>query len=482
MELLIGLDVGTSAVKGVLLSSSGEILWQLRRPTELLRPQPGFVELVPEDHYLSVAGLIKELASKAPAGSRIAAVSMAAASGNTLLLDEESMPLTNIISWLDQRGTGKDKIILPGLDFDTIHRTVGWGWYGSFPLAHLGWLKKYAPETYAKTSRFAMNNDYLYYRLTGEWGLDPSTATTFYLQDQVKRQWHKPYLEMLRIRENQLSRIMPSGAVLGPVTSQAASDTGLSTDTLVVLGAFDHPCAARGTGTLAEGDLLLSCGTSWVGFYPTFDRGLGLKAQLLVDPFLYPEGPWGVMYSLPGIGVTIDWYIDTFFSPQGTPDNDKYVLFNREAQKSSIGADGLTINPFKNIQISIREVETLRSNYSAASIGRAVMEGTAFEMRKKLEELSRAGLRAERIAMVGGPSESPVWPSILSTVTGLTLKLINGQTAGAVGAAILAGIGAKIFKNEAEASSTLGGNERIVSPTVSEIRAYNALYERYLDL
>ena len=200
MDLLIGLDVGTSAVKGVLVSADGEKLAVGRRETRLLRPEPGWVELDPEEHYRTVCDLLRELASRAPRGGRVRALSMAAASGNALLTDGAGRPLTNIISWLDTRTVGGIAELLPGLDPASIHEVTGWPFGGGFPLAQLGWLRAHRPEAWRAAAHAGMNTDWLLHRLTGRWGMDPSTATTFYLYDQRAGGWHQPHLELLGLR------------------------------------------------------------------------------------------------------------------------------------------------------------------------------------------------------------------------------------------------------------------------------------------
>ncbi len=479
MDLLIGLDLGTSAIKGVLVSLGGKVLAQKKCPTQLLRPQHDYVEFFPSTHYNAVCDLIRALCSNTPAKSKVKAISMAAASGNTILLDKNDQPLTNIISWLDNR---TDKNILPNLDQDKVHNIVGWPWLGRFPMAHLAWLKKNKPHVYNKACRFAMNTDYLLYCLTGCWGMDTSTATTFYLQDQVNSCWYKPYLDELEIKEDSLSKLMPSGSKLGFLTQEAANDTGLSTDTLVALGAFDHPSAARGTGTLEPGGLLISCGTSWVGFYPIQNRDLAISQDMIIDPFLRPSGPWGAMFSLACIGEKIDWYIDNAITNSKNQIScaEKYSQFNINAQKSTVGANGLYLDMFDDIKTIESNLSYLKRSYNTEDISRAVMEGVAYKMRERIEKLSSAGIAANNITMVGGPSESPIWSQILSDVTGLELKLLNGETAGALGAAIMAGIGAGIFKNEIEGFNAIGGKARIITPDKTAHKEYNHLFEEFI--
>ncbi len=475
MRLFMGLDVGTSAVKGVTITEEGRIIAEAKRNVTFAKPQPGRFEIDPEDHYRSIIGVISEMVTATRGSGKTAAVSMAAASGNTLLLDTQNKPLTPIISWLDQRGMGKDDELFPGFDFSHLHDIIGWPWVGMFPLAHLQWIKKNLPDTFERAGRVAMNLDYLSFRLTGNWMIDSSNATTFYLQDQKQRQWHKPYLDYVGITEEQLPRIAEPGTSAGTITPAAAADTGLPEDAQLVLGAFDHPCAARGTGNLEEGNVLLSCGTSWVGFYPVYDREKAVAMKLLIDPFLSPHGPWGAMFSIPAIAVNIDWYIDTFIASEA----NKYDRFNALASEARPGAGGLSINPLidptGDDEASREQVERVRQS-SATNIARAVMEGAVFEMKKWIDKLDVEGFTAETITMVGGPSESPVWPQILSDATGLELRLINGQTAGAYGAALLGAIGTGVFPGEEEAFSSLSGKPRIIYPQEALFKQYQGLY------
>ena len=484
MEYFIGLDIGTSAIKGVLISISGEEIAREKINTSFIENLNLNIEYDPYDHYSDVCKILNKLVNSVSNPSEIKAISMATASGNTLLLDKNDKPLINIISWMDGRAASLD---VNELNLDEVHEIVGWPWpRGYFPLAHLLWFKENKPEMYASVQRVCMNNDWLYYCLTSNWKLDNSTATTFYLQNQVERKWHKPYLEALNLIEGNLSDLCRSGELAGTVTEQAAVDTGLSEGTPIVLGTFDHPSAARGTGFTKPGDLLLSCGTSWVGFYPVEDRGIGLSQKLLIDPFLSPDGPWGVMFALTRIDVLIHWFLDKFVYSQYSNITIKNRLFDDLAAESDPGAENCLINP--NIPIDeLLESKELQDSliseykqYSPSIITRALMEMTVFKIRSKIDQMTSAGIKAERIAMVGGPSESPIWPQIMADVTGLELNMINGQTAGAVGAAMMAGIGSGYFENESDAFEAVGGEAKIINPS-SNKQIYQSIYDGYFQ-
>jgi sugar (pentulose or hexulose) kinase len=236
-----------------------------------------------------------------------------------------------------------------------------------------------------------------------------------------------------------LSLLVPSGVPVGPLTGAAARDTGLSPSTVVVTGCFDHPAAARAIGVLAPGELMLSCGTSWVGFTPGMDRQTILDAQMLCDPFLSAQGgPWAGMLSVPYIGRTIDWYIDNLIAPG---EADRLRIFNEAAAAASPGAGGL--------EIDLREPpHAIQAD--RADLSRAVMEGAARLLHGKLLALREHGMHFARAVMVGGPSESPLWTRIVAERIGLVVTP-GGRSAGARGAAMLAGIGAGLYRDEHDA-------------------------------
>jgi xylulokinase len=424
---LIGLDLGTSAIKGVLTDRRGAILAEAGADTCLLHPRDGWVEVEPEAHYRKVCQVIRELAGVAPGD--VAALAMAAASGNTLLCAADGTPLLNIINWMDRRAELQPPAALADLTVPEVMQVTGWPCVHSFPLGHLAWLREQRPEFYRAAGHYGMDTDWLLYRLTGQWVMDHSTATTFHLQEQTSGTYYEPFLQRLDLPRHKLPTLLRSGLEVGPLTVTAGRDTGLSPRTAVVTGCFDHPAAARAVGVLTPGRLMLSCGTSWVGFTPCLDRQSILAAQLLCDPFLAGSGgAWGGIFSVPSIGPTIDWYIDHLIAPG---ERDRRRIFNELAAQAAPGADGLEID----LRQPPRPIAAERRN-----ISRAVMEGAARLLNAKIVALRAHGFRYDRAVLVGGPASSPIWPRIVAEITGIEVS-VGSRSAGAHGAAILAGIG-----------------------------------------
>jgi sugar (pentulose or hexulose) kinase len=251
---------------------------------------------------------------------------------------------------------------------------------------------------------------------------------------------------------------------------------------VVVLGAFDHPCAARGTGTVEEGELLLSCGTSWVDYYPLGDRDLAVRMGMLVDPFLQPSGPWGCMAALTAVGVTIDRYIEAAVLQPGVDPSRKYEVFNAAAAAAPAGAGGLFLDLYRDAESFLRSNDAPAGDgHSREEMARALMESAAFELRLQTERLAAAGITARRITMVGGPTESPIWPRIVAEIAGLPLRLINGQTAGAMGAAMLAAVGCGLYRDVHEAFAAMGGSGQLIEPAGPAIHRYSRLHEEFRE-
>lgn len=473
-DYLIGLDLGTTAIKGVVMSLAGEVVSREKAANDYIRSNNGFIEFNAEDFYEKVAGIISKLVRSIPEGANIAGVSMASASGNTLLVDEYGNPLSNAISWMDTRVTDEISRVFGDLDEAEVYDLIGWPLIRMFPLAHLSWLKCHEPELLGKAHMICMTTDYVNYCLTGRWGIDPSTATTFFLQDQVNQKWHHPFLDALGIPEEKLPPILASGSVLGYITGKASELTRLPEGTPVVLGAFDHPCAARGSGILKEGQVLISCGTSWVAFYPVKDREKAIRQQMILDPFLNREihsydNIWGAMFSIPAVSDCVDNLICRYISQAP----DRYEEFDRLAAEALPGAGGLFINPMKDVSLP----DDVIAKHSRSDIARAIMEGTAYLLKEKMDTLKDAEMDVDTIVMVGGPSETHPWPQIMCDILGLKITIINGSCAGAIGTAILAGIGTGMYSDEKDALTKIIFKKEILIPdpertlrTVPEVR------------
>lgn len=445
MKYLIGLDIGTSSVKGVLMTTKGKVVAKAHESFDYITDETGVVEVEASGFISSNINAIKALAA-ASKGEEICGICASSASGNLVVVDKSGNAMTAVINWQDKRVGDEAKEILGEMDSFEVYDKIGWPFgYKTFPLAQLCYIKKHKPEILKNCGTVCMSTEYLYYVLTGKWGISNSAGTTFYLIDQQKGKYIPEFLEKLGITESMLPPVMPCGSVLGTITEEASQICGLKAGTPVVLGSFDHPSAARGVGVLNEGQMLLSCGTSWVGFFPVKSREKITAARTLVDPFLSPEGSWATMASVASVSQRISLYVERYIDSS----KDKFSVLSGLARKSQPGAGGLTIDPRDEPDDSVI------LNYSKNHIARAIMEGTVNLLKAKLDMLASHGISASSAVMVGGPSEEPLWIEIIEEMCGIPVRVIHGAVAGAVGAAVIAGIGIGIYKDEYDAKEII---------------------------
>ena len=444
---IIGLDIGTSSIKGIMISTDGAERYTGRVPFEYTTLSDGGVEISAEDYLSSCYELLRKLSSQLPKGDKIAAISAASASGNLLFLGADGEPASPIFNWQDHRVTDEAKRVLGEFDTDSYYRSTGWQFsFKSLPLAILCYYKCHHPEILESCSKVCMSTEYLYFKLTGKWGIGTSAGTPFYLIDQVNGMYRTDILDKLGIPLKKLPPIMKTGSILGKITEEAAKECGIKAGTPVIIGTFDHPSAARGVGVTKEGQLLLSCGTSWVGFYPINDREKIVAANMLIDPFLSETGgPWAGMISLASLSGQIEAFTKAYVDSSDT----WYQKLVEYSEKSEIGAGGLSINLLeKPNDAEIRKFEK-------KNIARAIMENVVNMLSDSLSNIAKAGIEAKEAVMVGGPSENPLWARLIEEKTGIKVRVLHGSYAGAIGAAVLAGTAVGIYSNENSAFKSL---------------------------
>lgn len=441
MNCLIGLDIGTTAIKGVLMTVEGKVLNTFTGGYNYYG-ENGQKLLCPNEFIETCFSVIKSLAGTLGQDDSVLAVCSCCASGNLILLDEETKPITPIIGWQTVVSEEDKNAFYEKEEQDSFYNTVGWPLNCRFPALYLAAIKLKRPELLDKADKIAMSAEYLNFALTGKWGISHSMGTPSFLMNQEKGVYNKALLKKLGISEEKLPPIYNKGTVLGTVRPEVSVSLNLSPDTKVVLGSFDHPSGAMGSGVFEEGEMLLSCGTSWVEFFPVSSRELAISTKGLVDRFMLDGAPYCVMKSITSVSEKIDALRLHYLGEISHKEYDDLV------RESSLGCNGLLFK-FTDEDYRIGE------NYSKGDIARAIIEGAALILKENLDALEKCGLKAEKITMIGGISNSLDCVKIVSEVLERPIRVANGQAAGAIGSALLAGIGVGIYKNEKDAFSVL---------------------------
>ncbi|MBO4423431.1 MAG: hypothetical protein J5879_08320 [Clostridia bacterium] len=445
MKYLIGLDIGTSAVKGALLSGDGRVIKVADKKFDYIT-EGSFKLLDPDRFRDTCCDLIRILSAEADGG--IAAICSCCASGNPLFLGENCEPISRIIGWQSVIDQTDIDAVYTKEEQDAFYRTVGWGFFNGMPAADLAYVKMHRPDLLQNAKMLVMSAEYLNYGLTGKWGLSRSMGTPFYLIDQEKGEYHQPTLDKFGLSTDMLPPVYEKGTVLGTVLPEAADTLGLSRDTAVVLGSFDHPSGALGAGVLKEGQLLLSCGTSWVELFPVASRESALSTGCLVDRFALNGPEWCVMSSLESISDKIDERRKHFF---GTV---PHAVFDGAAGEAEPGCGGL--------EFDFTDADYARAEgFGKREIARAIIEGAAGLLKRNFAELEKCGLHADSVTAIGGITNSPICTRIISQVLEKDVTVVNGQSAGAVGSCLLAGIGIGLYGDEKEAFSAMNQHRKV---------------------
>jgi xylulokinase len=483
MQAILGLDVGTTATKAVLFDLSGRELAKAEQPYRLYTPQPGWVEQDPEEVWQALIQAIRAIVSQVGSTIEILALALSAQAGSLVTVNANGQPVYPIITWMDSRATA----IVSQWRNDGVERMVrsisGWSLQVGLPLACMAWLRQYKPEVFVMVDRFLGINDFLVQRLTGQFVTDYSCGTEMLLADVRTGEWSQTLCDLAGVIPAQLPELRPAGAVIGAITPEISRLTGLAQTTLVVNGGHDHCCEALAMGVTSGGKLLLTCGTAWV-ITGVVDQPNIASLPLTMDlNFHVAPQRWAPSQFLGGFGATLEWYLRQCWpniESHSTPSRaELYRAFNQTAEQSEPGCQGLLFFPLSTLYGGF---VGLRLDHTRADMSRAILEGTAFELRAALEGMREANLPVEELWMAGGATRSPIWTRILADVTGVPLILTEYAHWSALGAAILAGWGAGVFESVEAGQARLQKPVKPLQPEQTDRARYDERYAVYQQL
>ena len=487
-DLLLGLDVGTTGTKAALFDVQGKMIALASRGYGLITPKAGWVEQDPEELWQAVVETLRAVSQRCGPHDRIVALSQSSQGGTTIPVDAEGHPTHHAISWMDGRAEEEAYRVKNQWGEEFIRTVTGWPLQSGLPLQHIAWFKQNCPAEFAATRQFLFVNDFVSLRLTGRLCMNPSDASITQLMNIATADWDERLIGAAGIQRGQLSPIQASGYVMGHLVEAARQATGLPQDTLVVNGAHDQYCAAVGTGVTRPGRMLLSCGTAWVILAVPESLDAGLQSGMAISCHAVRER-WGAIRSLGAVGTSIEWLLDNVWGGEGAGRKrvDLYSMINQGVAHTAPGAEGLLFFPLAGGHASgygpVRGgFLGLSISHSRNDMARAVMEGTAFELRWAIEQMQAKGVQVVELTLAGGAARSAVWPQIIADVTGITVTLPSVREAAGRGAAILAGVGAGLFADPETGYAAFQGEETRLEPVAKNQKLYEGLFARYQEL
>lgn len=484
MRYVLGIDLGTSAVKVVLYDEHLRRCGDCGRAYPLSSPQNGWAEQQPDDWYAAVSACIRQLLAESgvPADA-IVSIGLSGQMNGVVLLDEAGQPLCPAILWCDQRGAAECEEINSRVGAKKIFSITCNPALTGFSLAKLLWVKNHQPDVFAACRHIMLPKDYIRLRLTGEYATDMSDASGSQLLETGNRRWSKEITAALGLDDAILPHAYESPEITGRVTKRASAETGLPAGVPVVAGAGDNAAAAIGTGIVEDCRAFLSLGTS--GVISAHIDTLRVDAQGRVHTFCAAvPGAWLVVASQQSAGLSMQMLRNALY-----PGDAEYEQLNRDIAALPIGADRLLYLPYllgdrsPHMDPDARGVFFgLSSVHTRGNLARAVMEGVSYGIRDCLGVLSEMGIAPAEMLLCGGGAKSPVWRQMLADVLSLPMRRMESSDSGALGACILAAVGAGVFASIGEACSVSVRFGDAVVPDAARSAQYDKFYALFRTL
>jgi xylulokinase len=465
MEHFLGIDVGTSGVKAVLLDEKGTVRASATAPVKLLTPQPGWAEQRPEDWWAAarqaVRRVVKPRAGRAP---KVGAVGLSGQMHSSLFLDKKGGVVRPALLWCDGRTSAECREITARVGDEHLREWAGNPALEGFTLPKVLWLRKHEPAAFARVD---------------------ASATLMY--DTARGRWSRPLLQAVGLDEGLLPDVGASSEVLGLVGTAAARATGLAVGTPVVGGGADNACGAAGVGVVSPGEAVASWGTSGTVLAPT--------AQPKVDPSLRAHtfrhvlpDTWYVMGVMLTAGGAFAWHRREL-ARELSRRKDADALLDQEAAAIPVGAEGVTFLPYLQGERTPHRDASARGAFvgltlahTRAHLTRAVLEAICFGLRDSLTIIRDLGLPLSTLLLTGGGAKSPFIRKLQAEVYGMPVVTVNREEGPAYGAALLAAVGAGAFKDLPAACRATLKRNKPEHPRAGAHAAYDEPYARFRAL
>lgn len=478
--LYIGVDLGTSAVKLLLMEGSGKIVNIVSKEYPLFFPHPGWSEQRPEDWYAqSIAG-IKELIADVDK-RQIAGISFGGQMHGLVILDEKDEVIRPAILWNDGRTAEECDYLNNVIGKDKLSAYTANISFTGFTAPKVLWVKNKEPENFARIKKIMLPKDYIAYKLTGVHCTDVSDASGMLLFDVKNRCWSKEMCEICGVREEQLAKIYESYETVGTVLPEIAEELGISAAVKVAAGGGDNAAAAVGTGTVGDGMCNISLGTSGTIFISSDQFGVDKYNAL--HAFAHADGHYHLMGCMLSAASCNKWWMDEIIG------NTDYAAQQKEITEEKLGENHVYFLPYLMGERSPHNNPNARGTFigmtmdtTRADMTQAVLEGVAFALRDSLEVAKSLGVKIERTKICGGGAKSPLWKKMIANIMNLKVDVIESEEGPAMGGAMLAAVACGEYANVEEAAAKIVKVVDTVEPDVALAAKYETRYQQFRQI
>ena len=474
----IGVDLGTSAVKLLLMEESGKIEKIVSREYPLYFPHPGWSEQNPEDWMKEAMAGIKELTSEIDR-SQVAGIGCGGQMHGLVTLDAEDHVIRPAILWNDGRTGAETEYLNTVIGKDKLSQYTANIAFAGFTAPKILWMKKNEPENFAKVKKIMLPKDYLAYCMTGSFCTDLSDASGMLLLDVKNRCWSKEMLEICGITEEQLPKLYESWQVVGTLKPEIASELGLSADVKFVAGAGDNAAAAVGTGTVGDGQCNISLGTSGTVFISSKDFGVDENNAL--HSFDHADGRYHLMGCMLSAASCNKWWSEEILHTKDFAKEQEGIVKLGENQVFFLpylmGERSPHNNPDARAVFFGMSMDTTREEMT-----QAVLEGVAFGLRDSLEVARSLGIKIERTKICGGGAKSPLWKKMIANVMNLKVDVPAVEEGPSMGGAMLAAVGCGAYPDVETIAEKFVHVVETVEPDPELVAKYEERYQKFKKL
>ncbi|MDE6924598.1 MAG: xylulokinase [Acetatifactor sp.] len=476
--LYIGIDLGTSAVKLLLMDSEGKIVNVVSREYPLYFPQPGWSEQKPEDWYEQTIEGIRELIRDVDK-SQVAGISFGGQMHGLVILDGEDHVIRPAILWNDGRTTEETDYLNNVIGKEKLSQYTANIAFAGFTAPKILWVKKQEPENFARIAKIMLPKDYIAYKLTGVHCTDVSDASGMLLFDVKNRKWSQEMCDICGISVTQLATCYESYEKVGTVLPEIAKELGIPETTVVAAGAGDNAAAAVGTGTVGDNMCNISLGTSGTIFISS--RKFGVDKFNALHSFAHGDGSYHLMGCMLSAASCNKWWMDEII---GTKD---YAAEQKDIGK--LGENHVYFLPYLMGERSPHNNPNARATFigmtmdtTRADMTQAVLEGVAFALRDSLEVAKSLGIDLKRTKICGGGAKSPLWKKIIANVLNLKVDVIESEEGPAMGGAMLAAVACGEYGSVEEIADKVVKIIDTVEPDPELVAKYEERYAQFKEI
>lgn len=493
MPYLLGIDVGTSGTKTIIVDQRGKLIARATVEYPVYSPQPGWSEQDPQDWWQATVESIRQVLTQSGiSADRIAGIGLSGQMHGSVFLDANGEVIRRALLWNDQRTAGQCAWITRRVGRKVVHEETCNPVLTGFQAPKIIWLRDNEPQHYERLAQVLLPKDYIRFRLTGEYATEVSDASGTALFNVPERRWSTVIFDKLDLPAEWFPRVYESPEVTGGVTPAVAALTGLKAGTPVVGGGGDQAAGGVGNGIVEPGAVSCTTGTSGVVFahldQPAMDEKLRTHTFCHAVP-----GKWHVMGVMLAAGGSLRWLRDTMFSEEQAVaaqlGSDPYELMTAEAATAPTGSEGLVFLPYLTGERTPYPDPDARGVFFGLSLrhhkrhlARAVLEGVAFGLRDSFELIAALGTEMPQVRASGGGARSRLWRQIQADVANREMSVINVDEGAAFGAALLAGVGAGVYPDVVTACRQTIRVVDTLAPQPAAVELYEQYYTLYRRL